>query len=107
VVDALSRRVHEMHATTISMYKFDLCDRILEVSKLDPRYVDIKATLQKGMLQKKIEGYDLREDGILMYRHGFYVPNDQDLKTMLLSEMNKFSYVGHLGYQKTIVTDKK
>jgi hypothetical protein len=29
VVDALSRRVHEMHATTIIMYKFDLKDIIL------------------------------------------------------------------------------
>ena len=26
VVDALSRRVHEMHATTINMYKYDLKD---------------------------------------------------------------------------------
>jgi len=30
VVDALSMRVHEMHDTTINMYKYDLCDRILE-----------------------------------------------------------------------------
>jgi hypothetical protein len=33
VVDALSRRVLEMHATTISVYKLDLCDIILEVFK--------------------------------------------------------------------------
>jgi hypothetical protein len=35
VVDALSRRVHEMHATTISMYNYDLKDRILEDGKSD------------------------------------------------------------------------
>jgi hypothetical protein len=29
VVDALNMRVHNMHATTIIMYKFDLKDRIL------------------------------------------------------------------------------
>jgi hypothetical protein len=28
--DALSRRVHEMHATTISMYDLDLKNKILE-----------------------------------------------------------------------------
>jgi hypothetical protein len=30
-------------------------------------YVDIKKNLQQGMLQQKFEGYELREDGILMY----------------------------------------
>jgi len=33
VVDALSRRVHEKYATTITMYKYDLMDRILEAAK--------------------------------------------------------------------------
>jgi hypothetical protein len=33
VVDALSRRVHEFHATTISMYQSDLKYRILEATK--------------------------------------------------------------------------
>jgi hypothetical protein len=52
VVDALSRRVHEMHATTISMYKSYLSEIILEVSKSDQRYVDIKENLQQGMCNK-------------------------------------------------------
>ena len=51
VVDALNRRVHEMHATTISMYKLDLCDKILEVSKSDLCYMDIKVNLQQAMSQ--------------------------------------------------------
>jgi hypothetical protein len=38
VVDALSRRVHEMHATTISMYQSDLKPIILEDEKLDLQY---------------------------------------------------------------------
>jgi hypothetical protein len=36
----------------------------------------------------------------------FYVPNDQELKSILLLEMHKAPYVGHPGYQKTIVTVK-
>jgi hypothetical protein len=35
VVDELSKRVHKMHATTISMYKFDLKDKILEAANSD------------------------------------------------------------------------
>jgi hypothetical protein len=38
VVDALNRRVHELHATTISMYQSDLKDRILEAGKSDLQY---------------------------------------------------------------------
>jgi hypothetical protein len=33
VVDVLNRRVHEIHATTIIMYKYDLKDKILEAAK--------------------------------------------------------------------------
>jgi hypothetical protein len=46
--------------------------------------MDVKATLHQGMSQNKYEGYDLREDGILMYRCKVYVTNDQELKSMLL-----------------------
>jgi hypothetical protein len=96
-----------MHATTIKMYKSDLCDIILEVSKSDHCYVDIKATLQEGMLQQNLEGYELKEDAILMFRHRVYVPNNQKLKSLLFSEMHKVPYVGHPGYQKTIIAIKK
>jgi hypothetical protein len=51
VVGALNKRVHEMHATTINMYKLDLCEILLEVSKSNMCYVDIKENLQQGMSQ--------------------------------------------------------
>jgi hypothetical protein len=51
VVDALSRRVHELHATTISMYQSDLKHIILEVAKLDLQYKELEAKLQQGILQ--------------------------------------------------------
>ena len=35
VVDALSRKVHKLHATTISMYRTEIKDRILEVANVD------------------------------------------------------------------------
>jgi hypothetical protein len=45
LVDAVCKRMHEMHATTISMYQTDLCDKILEDSRLDLHYMDISVTL--------------------------------------------------------------
>jgi hypothetical protein len=35
VVDALSKRVHELHATTISMYRIDIKSKILEAANAD------------------------------------------------------------------------
>jgi hypothetical protein len=107
VVDTLNRRVQEMHATTISMYKSYFSDIILKVSKSNQRYVDIKENLQQGKLQQTFEGYELKEDGILMYKHIVYVPNDHELKNLLFSDMHKVPYVRHIVYQKTIATVKK
>jgi hypothetical protein len=59
VVDALNKRVHEMHVTTISMCKFDLRNRILEVVTSEEHYLHIKDGLQQESLQKKYEGYKL------------------------------------------------
>jgi hypothetical protein len=51
VANALRRRVHELHATTISMYQSDLKDRIIEASKSDLQYKKLVAKLQQGILQ--------------------------------------------------------
>jgi hypothetical protein len=54
VDDALNRRVHEMHATTISMYKSDLKDIIFEVAKSDQHYVEIKKNYNKVSCSKRL-----------------------------------------------------
>jgi hypothetical protein len=51
VDDALNRRVHELHATTISMYESDLKDRILEAIKSYSQYMEIIKKIQQGILQ--------------------------------------------------------
>jgi hypothetical protein len=58
------------------------------------------------MSQPNFEGYELREDGILMYRCRVYVPNDQDLKKLIFLEIHEVPYARHPSYQKTIVTVK-
>jgi hypothetical protein len=51
VADALNRRVHELHATTISMYQSDLKYIITEVAKSDLQYKELVAKLQQCILQ--------------------------------------------------------
>jgi hypothetical protein len=46
VANALSRKVHELHATTISMYQIDIKIRILEATKADLQYRELVAMLQ-------------------------------------------------------------
>jgi hypothetical protein len=42
VVDALSRRVHLMHVTTISMHQSNLKSRILDVVVTNQHYLHVK-----------------------------------------------------------------
>jgi hypothetical protein len=75
VANALSRRVPELHATSISMYQSDLKDRIIEVSISDLQYKELVGKLQQGILQQKIEEYKLDNDEIILYRGRIYVTN--------------------------------
>jgi hypothetical protein len=68
--------------------------------------VDIRTSLQQGMSQHKLEGYELKEDGILMYKRKVYVTNVQELKNLLSSEMHKVPYARNPSYQKTLVVVK-
>jgi hypothetical protein len=46
VANALSRKVHELHAPTISMYQIDIKIKILEATKADLQYIELVAMLQ-------------------------------------------------------------
>jgi hypothetical protein len=47
VIDALSRRAHEVHIATINMYMKFFKDRILEATNLYQHYLHIKENLKK------------------------------------------------------------
>jgi hypothetical protein len=53
VVYALNKKVHIMHATTISMYSSYLKRRNLYASITDQHYLQVKETLQQEDIQKK------------------------------------------------------
>jgi hypothetical protein len=46
VANTLSRRVHELHATTISMYQIDVKRKILEAANTDLQYRELVEILQ-------------------------------------------------------------
>jgi hypothetical protein len=106
VVDALRRKVHELHATTISMYQTEIKDRILEAANVDLQYKRLVAKLQQHEKPQNQENYTLGTDSLLLYKNRVYVPNDRELKLAILMEMHKVAYTGHPGYQKTLAAVK-
>jgi hypothetical protein len=84
VVDALRRRVHEFHATSIRMYQTYFKDTILYTANSNSQYMEIVTKLQQGILQQKVEDYKLGEDEVLMYKEKIYVPNSHELKNLIL-----------------------
>jgi hypothetical protein len=80
---------------------------ILEDAKSYLQYKELVTKLQQSILQHKIEDYKLENDEIIIYRGRIYVPNSQELKNVILSEIHNVPYVGHPGYQKIIATVKR
>jgi hypothetical protein len=101
-VDALSRRVHLMHATTVSMHQSKLKSRILDGLVTDRHYLQVKENSQQGDAQQKIKEYEIKEYGFLMHKNRIYVPSYGELRNLVLKEMHDVPYVGHPGYHKTI-----
>jgi hypothetical protein len=92
VVDALSKKVHELHATAISMYINELKDIILEAANVDLQYKRLVAKLQQHEKPQTKESYTLGTDSLLLYKNRMYVPNDQELKLAILKEMHNMVY---------------
>ena len=59
VVDALSRKVHEMHLESLSIFQLDLRQQIVNHTVGDEMYVQIKDKVYQQSLEKKCEGYKL------------------------------------------------
>jgi hypothetical protein len=75
VAGALSRKVHELHATAISMYQTEMKDRILEAANADLQYKNLVAKLQQRERPQTQESYTLGTNGLLLYKNRVYVPN--------------------------------
>jgi hypothetical protein len=98
VVDELFRNAHEIHIASIIVYMTNLKDKIIAATNSDQQYLKIKETLQQDNLQQKFKDFELKDDGILMYKGKIYVSNSSEMKNKVLREMNNVPYEGHPGY---------
>ena len=107
VVDALSRKMQEMHVASLSICQSDLRQQIVSHAAGDELYEQVKDKLQQQSLEKRYEGYKLEEDGLLTYKGRIYIPDVADLRRVVMDEIHQAPYSGHPGYQKTIATARK
>ena len=57
VVDALNRKVHEIHVASLSIFQSGLRQQNINHIVEDEMYVQIKDNLQQQSLEKRYEGY--------------------------------------------------
>ena len=73
VVDALNRKIQEMHVASLSIFQTDLRQQIANHVVEDELYAEVKDKLQQQSLEKKYEGYKLQKDGLLTYKNIIYI----------------------------------
>ena len=59
MVDALNRKVHEMHVKSLSILQTNLRQQLVNHTVEDGMYVHIKENLQQQSPEKRHEGYKL------------------------------------------------
>ena len=67
----------------------------------------MQAKAKENPTENLIKGYSLNEKEFLLYKDRMYVPNVPKVKLLILDEIHKTPYSGHLGYQKTITMFRK
>ena len=100
VADALSRNVVTSFVASISSYKIDLEDKLEEGIKLDLENQSLKEKVNQNVSKNIIIDYRFNEKGLMLYKNKIYVPNIPEVKLLILSEIHKSPYFGHMGYQK-------
>ena len=67
----------------------------------------MQAKAKENPIENLIKGYSLNEKEFLLYKYRMYVPNVPKVKLLLLDEIHKTPYSGHLGYQNPITMLRK
>jgi hypothetical protein len=91
VADALSRRPHIFSVLPLQT---TLCENILTLQHEDDWYTEVKDFIgQNTMMVPRYEGYSLDSDGLLRFRGQIYVPPNDKLRMVILSEAHRAVYM--------------
>ena len=107
VVNALSRKLQCLYEVSCSELENPLGEMIIRAAGQDATYQQIKQQVQQPTRKEEQPDYVLDAVGLLYYKKRLYVPNQNNIKNLILDEYQKSHYVGHPGYQKMITALKK
>ena len=74
---------------------------------MDENYQKLQAKVAENLTKSLSTGYSLNDKGLILYKNRLYIPNLPKIKLLILNEIHKTPYSGHLGYQKTITMLRK
>ena len=102
MADSLSRNGITNFITAISSYKTELDDKLEEGIKMDKEYHNLREKVTNNKSDNVKIVYSFNEKCLMLYKNKLYVPNIPKVKLLILNEVHKIPYSGHLGYQKMI-----
>eukprot|EP00253_Pinus_taeda_P017798 PITA_17798 len=107
VADALSRKVQCVCRLSVSKWQSTLLEKIKEVADQDAVYHQIKQQIHQLSDKEIQQGYVLDDAGVLYFHKRLYVPNENDLRKLILDEFHTSHYTRHPGYHKMVVALRK
>jgi hypothetical protein len=105
VADALSRRPRVFSLIPL---KVNLREHVLTQLQGDNWYLKVTSNFQSGrQLDPKYEGYSLEENGLLRYRGRMYIPENGDIRSIILKESHRALYCVHPSVKKMYADMRK
>jgi hypothetical protein len=105
VADALSRIPRVFSLVPL---KVNLREHVLAQLQGDNWYLKVTSNLQsERQLDPKYEGYSLEVDGLLRYRGRMYIPENGDIRSIILKEANRALYCVHPGVKNMYADMRK
>jgi hypothetical protein len=105
VTDGLSRRPRIFSLVPL---RVNLREHVLTQLQGDSWYLKVTSNLQSGrQLDPKYEGYSLETDRLLRYRGRMYIPENGDIRSIILKEAHRALYCVHPGVKKMYADIRK
>jgi hypothetical protein len=105
VADALSSRPRIFSLVTL---KVSLREQVLTQLLGDSWYLQVTSNLQSGrQIDPKYEGYNIETNGLLRYRGRMYIPENWDIRNIILKEAHRSLYCAHPRVKKMYADMKK
>ena len=94
----MSRRPHFFSVLPLQT---DLCEKILTLQRDDDWYNEVEGFIrQNTMMVPRFEGFTFDDNRLLRFKNWIYIPLNDELRRLILSEAHRAVYMAHPGVMK-------